>query len=147
MLRQTVDRCPEDVWVGGAHPRNFWRIAYHAIYYTHLYAHQGEEDYVPWAKERSDVRVLWATPPVEEPYSKSEMLEYIDLVDCAIDGLVDSLDLEAEKCGFSWYSLCKLEHQLLNLRHLQGHVGQLSELLHANGVDTDWKGSAKSAKG
>jgi hypothetical protein len=26
----------------------------------------------------------------------------------------------------------------MNLRHLQGHVGQLSELLMAKGIDTDW---------
>jgi len=40
--------------------------------------------------------------------------------------------------GFSWYSIPKLDHQLLNLRHLQGHVGQLSELVMATGADLTW---------
>ncbi len=145
MLRQCVERCPEEVWVSGVHPRNFWRISYHVTYYTHLYAHQKESDYTPWAKENSNARVLWATPPVEPPYSKADISDYIDMVDAAIDILVDSLDLETNDCGFSWYSLSKLEHQMLNIRHLQGHVGQLSELLHSHDVDTDWKGSAVSA--
>jgi hypothetical protein len=36
----------------------------------------------------------------------------------------------------------KLSHQILNLRHLQGHVGQLSELLMARGIDIDWVSKA-----
>ncbi len=147
MLRQCIERCPQEVWVSGVHPRNFWRIAYHVTFYTHLYAHQRASDYTPWAKENSNARVLWETPPVELSYSKTEILEYVDLVDGAIDSFVESLDLESEDCGFSWYSLSKLEHQLLNVRHLQGHVGQLSELLHSHGVDTDWKGTALSSTG
>ncbi len=47
--------------------------------------------------------------------------------------------LAAGETGFSWYpSMSKLSHELMNLRHLQGHVGQLSELLMAHGIDTDW---------
>ncbi len=52
---------------------------------------------------------------------------------------VDHLDLAAGETGFSWYkNMGKLSHQLMNLRHIQGHVGQLSELLMAKGIDTDW---------
>lgn len=32
MLRDCVARCPDDLWSRGAHPRTFWRIAYHATY-------------------------------------------------------------------------------------------------------------------
>jgi len=39
--------------------------------------------------------------------------------------------------------MSKLSHQIMNLRHIQGHVGQLSELLMAKGIDTDW--TAKSS--
>jgi hypothetical protein len=34
--------------------------------------------------------------------------------------------------------MSKLSHELMNLRHTQGHVGQLSELLMARGIDTGW---------
>ena len=39
MLRQSVERCPADLWkkTAGMRPRQFWRIAYHATYYTDLY--------------------------------------------------------------------------------------------------------------
>ena len=51
------------------------------------------------------------------------------------------MDLEAKTCGFSWYKVPKLEHQIVNIRHLGGHVGQLSELLMANGILVDWVNS------
>ena len=38
--------------------------------------------------------------------------------------------------------MSKLSHELMNLRHTQGHVGQLSELLMARGIDTDWTSKA-----
>jgi hypothetical protein len=34
--------------------------------------------------------------------------------------------------------MTKLSHQIMNVRHIQGHVGQLSELLMQRGIDTDW---------
>ena len=32
-----------------------------------------------------------------------------------------------------------LARHLMTLRHLQGHVGQLSELWLARGIDVDWR--------
>lgn len=141
MMRQCIEACPDDVWLEGTHPRNFWRIAYHGIFYTHLYLQTHEGAFVPWAKQRDTVRVLWDDEepvPVEPAYSKAELIEYLELVDRGVDGWVDGLDLDSKDPGFSWYSIPKLDHQILNVRHLGGHVGQLSELLMARGIDVDW---------
>ena len=142
MLRQCLERCPKEVWTGGRHPRNFWRIAYHAIFYTHLYLQTGEEAFQRWDRHRDDAHALWGgdgeLPPEEPPYSKAELLEYLEFADRNVDDWVDLIDLESPQSGFSWYSIAKLDHQLLNVRHLQGHVGQLSELLMASDVDIDW---------
>ena len=144
MLRQCVERCPDEVWVSGEHPRTFWRIAYHAAFFAHLYLQPNEAAFRPWDKGREDADALWESPPLIEQYSKAEMLEYIDLIDGQIDATVDLLDLDSRDSGFSWYpSIDKLGHQLMSVRHLQGHVGQLSERLMAHGVDTDWVGLAK----
>src|SRR5580658_6594217 len=67
MLRQCVERCPADVWTSGTHPRTFWRIAYHAIFYTHLYLGQNEQAFRQWEKHR-DCGGLWAEPPVEPAF-------------------------------------------------------------------------------
>jgi hypothetical protein len=34
--------------------------------------------------------------------------------------------------------MTKLEHEILSIRHLQGHVGQISERLMEAGIDLDW---------
>jgi hypothetical protein len=146
MLRQAVEKCPEDLWLAGTHPRNTWRIAYHALYYTHLYLQTREEAFVPWAKHREHVPALWddelESPPVVPPYSKADILEYLELVDAGVDGWVEALDLASQDPGFWWYKIPKLDHQILNVRHLGGHVGQIWELVFSRGIDLDWVTSA-----
>jgi len=143
MLRETVQLCPADVWVSGTHPRNFWRIAYHAVFYTHLYLQPDYESFEPWHKHRKECPSLWDNPPVEEPYSVEDILEYIDRLAKSVDTSVDRLNLDAPETGFDWYpNMAKLDHQIMNIRHLQGHVGQLSEILMAHDIDTEWFGQS-----
>jgi len=135
MLRQCISDCSDQVWLSGTHPRTYWRIAYHALFYTHLYAMQTEKDFIPWTKQRK-VSELWGECPAAEPYTQADLLEYLDWIDANIEGWVDALDLEAEDSGFPWYDkIEKLDHQLLNIRHLAGHMGQLSELVMNSGLD------------
>ncbi len=141
MLRQAVERCPEEVWTSGAHPRTFWRIAYHAAAYAHLYLFDDLASFKPWSKHRLDCTYLEGEVEPAEPYTIAEMLECIDLIDADVDPSLDRLDLSAESSGFTWYpTVTRVELQILSLRHLHGHIGQLSEILIENGVDTDWIG-------
>ncbi len=153
MLLECVENCPEEMWLEGEHPRTFWRIAFHAVFYTHLYLGQNEEAFQPWTGRREGIHHgLWHPPFEVEPYElpegaeiyrRNELLDYIHFVDALVDPTVDQLDLDADETGFSWYkNMSKLSHQLMNLRHIQGHVGQLSELLMARGIDIDWVGKS-----
>ncbi len=74
MLRQTVEVCPEEIWVSGGHPRNFWRIAYHAVFYAHLYIQPAFEEFRPWDMTREDATNLWGENDALEPYSRAEIL-------------------------------------------------------------------------
>ncbi|HXH60838.1 MAG TPA: hypothetical protein VNI20_05715 [Fimbriimonadaceae bacterium] len=140
MLREEIEKCPEDVWVAGKHPRNFWRIAYHALFFTHFYLMQKEADFVPWEKHRDGATDLWedADPPVIDPYTRQELLEYLETIFESVPQWVERLDLTTDDPGFHWYKIPKMDHQVLNVRHLGGHVGQLSELLMAHGIDVNW---------
>jgi hypothetical protein len=134
MLAECVEKCPEDVWLEGEHERPFWGIAFHAVFYTHLYLVQNEAAFQPWPGQRGN-----HLPEGDDFYRRSEILDYIRFVDERIDPTVDQLDLASDETGYSWYpNMSKLSHELMNLRHTQGHVGQLSELLMARGIDTDW---------
>jgi hypothetical protein len=160
MLAECVEKCPEDLWIQGAHPRPFWRIAWHAAYFTQNYLVQDEQAFNASAERwpaaaKTALGVSDAQPAIEvEPYelpegvlplSRSEVLEYIQHVRDQVDRTVGQLVLDRADTGFSWYpGMTKLSHELMNLRHIQGHVGQLSELLMARGIDTEWIGSAGS---
>jgi len=164
MLLQGVERCPDDLWTAGEHPRFFWRIAFHAAFFTHNYLVQDEAafnaSFVAGHTPEAVVRALgaeaWTQCGEVEPYelpegapvvSREEIAGYIRFVDGLVDATVDALDLDTDSTGFSWYpNMAKLSHQLMNLRHIQGHVGQLSELLMSRGIDTDWIARAAHAR-
>ena len=149
MLRECVELCPDDLWtsVVDKPPRTFWRIAYHAAFYTHFYLSQEGSAFVPWEKHVRHAVMTCAEegqelPPEGTLYSQAEVIDYIDLVSESVSGLVGALDLNSPESGFPWYEdFPKLDHVLLNLRHLGVHVGQLQELLFARGIEPDWVSS------
>ena len=154
MLAECVEKCPEGMWLEGEHPRTFWRIAWHAAYFTQNYlapdeaAFNGSADDWPMAVRTvlgvSDTQKAIDVEPFERPegvtpLTPMEVRDYIGYVRSLIDATVARLDLESQGTGFSWYpNMTKLSHELMNLRHLQGHVGQLSERLMAQGIETEW---------
>jgi hypothetical protein len=153
MLGQALERCPDDLWAHDSHPNPFWHVAYHALFYTHLYLQPGEADFRPWGKHRNEYQFLgplpWPPhrlPNIGEPYSKAEIQEYLGICDGMIGAAVDRLDLQAPQCGFWWYSVSKLEHQLVSIRHLQHHTAQLADRLRARaGIGIDWVGGKSEA--
>jgi len=151
MMVQAIERCPDDVWTSDEHKNAFWQVAYHALYFTHLYLQPKLEAFRPWAGHQGGVQhedgIAGAADPnsplplIPEPYSRDQVLEYARLVDDMVDGAVDALDLESPESGFHWYKIPKLEHQLVNLRHLQHHTAQLADRLRASrDVGVRWVG-------
>jgi hypothetical protein len=154
MLREAVAECPDEVWDDDAHTNAYWQIAYHALYFTHLYLQPNEDAFVPWAGHQSDVQhpdgiagpadLASKLPLIPERYAKSQVLAYCDICDAMVDGAVALLDLDSEASGFRWYPIPKLEHQLVNVRHLQHHAGQLADRLRNEaGIGVNWAGSRR----
>ncbi len=139
MLKAAVEDCPDAIWTAGVPPRNFWRIVYHTLFFAHLYLQVRDEEFVCWELHRVEVE---SDPERERldaaPYSRAEMLAYWELVDTMVDPQIDKVDLSSPESGFSWYSIPKLDHILLNLRHIQDHSGQLRDRLLEAGIDQRW---------
>ena len=154
MLAECVEKCPDTTWPVGEHPRAFWRIAFHATYFAHLYLGQTEGDFQPWVGLREGVDpCLWLSPeemlledPSAEPsYTRRDILDYIRYVDSIVDSTVSELDLESDDAGFPWYKgISKLSHEIMSVRHIQGHVGQLSELLFAQDPELELKWTSRA---
>ena len=148
MIGEAIAECADELWDDPAYKNRFWHIAYHALFYTHLYLQQSGQEFVPWSKGRPEYESLgplpWPPhrePNIGEPYSKEDLLEYLDLCRNEVEEKVSSLDLDAAS-GFDWLPFGKLELQFYNIRHLQLHTGQLVDRLrNAQGVGIGWVGA------
>jgi len=164
MFRQAIERCPDELWAASrANANPFWRVAYHTLYYTHFYLQPSAAAFRPWALHQTRIQDLDdypAPPDIEdlcelphrppqtgEPYSKTQIMDYWTLCDRLVDVAIDAFDLQDPHCGFSWYKLSKLEHQLVSIRHIQHHTAQLGDRLRSEtGDGVDWVGSRRGGE-
>lgn len=147
MLARAIELFPEPLWLTAcaSSPNRSWHIAYHTLYFTHLYLGESEKTFVPWQHHREDYHALgeipWKPgykPQIDQPYTQSELLEYLDFCHQEVDRRTAVLDPEAPS-GFSWLQFPKLDLQFYNLRHLAHHTGQLSERLRSQaGTGLPW---------
>jgi hypothetical protein len=106
------------------------------------------KEFVPWSKHRTEYEFLgplpWPPhkePDIGEPYTRPEILEYLDLCRNEVQERVPLLDLQAGS-GFDWLPFDKLELQFYNIRHLQHHTGQLVDRLRTReGIGVGWVGA------
>jgi hypothetical protein len=150
-LRSAIEKCPDGLWndpADGAAP--FWRVVYHTLFYAHFYLQQDQESFIPWSKHQEEAIFMDAVPRDNSrppkpcrPYTRDELLEYWRSCDDVIDGGVDRLDLAAPQCGFPWYQMPTLEHQIVNIRHIQHHAAALATRLgRTAGIAIEWVGRA-----
>jgi hypothetical protein len=153
MMKQVIAKCPDEVWRDAKPANQFWHIAYHALFYTHLYLQPKEAEFTPWPKHRPNLNLFGPPPwaPDEEiepgePFSQTEVLDYVTFCQQEAQVKTRNLSLEAPS-GFDWIPLNKLELQFYNIRHLQHHVGELSQRLWAEaGIEIDWVGRSPKSK-
>jgi len=147
MLQQAVETCPGSLWNHADDNAKFWQVAYHGLFYTHLYLNATEADFKPWAHHREDYQFMgpipWDNnrlPKIGEPYQKAEILEYIAFCRQQVDQQVPPLDLAAPS-GFDWLPMNKFELQIYTIRHLQQHTGELMERLGSRAnISVNWVG-------
>ncbi len=148
MLRAAIRRCPDDLWTSsGGHANPFWRIAYHTLYYTHLYLQPNNWAFRPWEHHQRGIQRMNKPLKTRRPYTKAEVLAYWSICKSMVDDAVDALDLNDPQSGFSWYKVPKMEHQIINIRHIQYHQAQLADRLRvATGAGANWADARRSAK-
>lgn len=145
MLKQTIIHCPDPIWDSPDDKTGFWHLAYHALFFTHLYLQDSEQSFKPWNGHRKAYQFLGpipgspkSSPKIGDPYNKTDLLEYLTFCQQQVKERIPQLNLEAPS-GFNWLPFNKLELQLYNLRHLQQHTGELMERLGSRAkVEIDW---------
>jgi len=149
MLEQAVVKCPPALWNAPENRNKFWHVAYHALFYVHLYLQDAEKDFRPWEGHRPEYQFMgplpWPPhdlPRIGEPYTPQEVLAYLTFVRQQVRDRLPAIDLEAAS-GFDWQPFGKFELQVYNIRHLQQHAGELYERIGSKaGLDLDWIGTS-----
>lgn len=152
MLGNAMELCPEDLWFSTEYRNRFWHIAYHSLFYTHLYLQPSESDFQAWSKHVPNSNYLGPRPwaknepfQIPEPYVKPDVTDYAKLCRSQVEKQVPGIRFE-DASGFSWLPFNKLELQFYNIRHLQHHAGQLIERLrNAADIGVGWVGSRQSS--
>ena len=152
MLKRSIVACPESIWDSADDKTKCWHIAYHALFYTHLYLQDSQHTFVPWPKHRDEYQFIgqvpWpphAPPTIGEPFDKATVLEYLAYCQHQVEDRVPKLDLDAAS-GFDWLPMRKLELQIYSMRHLQQHTGELMDRLGSRaGIELDWVGMKRGA--
>jgi len=155
MLRQAIELSPDASWVDSEHTNAPWQIAYHTLFFAHLYLQPNSAAFRPWEHHQGDCQVPDGIPGppdpdsplplLPEPYAKQAILSYWHIVDAMVDETVDALDVLSAESGFDWYPISKLEHQIVNLRHIQHGAAQLADRVRAaRGVGIEWVGARPS---
>ena len=157
MLRQAIEKCPDDLWYSRNQINAFWQTAYHTLFFTHLYLQPNEAAFKCWKHHQSNVQhedgqtgpadPNSTLPLIPEPYTREQVLEYWAFCDGMVNDAVDALDLLSPECGFHWYKVGKLEHQIINIRHIQIGAAQLAARLRAtSNIGLDWVGTGSKAR-
>jgi len=120
MLKQVIVKCPPSMWNAPKVRNRFWYTAYHALYFAHLYLQDTRKDFTRWRR--------YGKPSSSAPLSQQETLEYLAFVEAEVARRVPAMDLKAPS-GFQELHVDKLELQLVSIRHIQHHAGELYERL------------------
>lgn len=154
MLRGTIEKCPPELWLSKEERNAFWQVAYHTLYFAHLYLQPNEAAFRPWKDHQAGVQfedgiadaepIPGSTLPlIPAPYTKTQVLDYCDFCDAMVDDTLRTMDIWSSESGFSWYKIPKLEHQVANIRHIQIGAAQLAQRLRTKlDIGVRWVGSA-----
>jgi len=109
MLRDAVERCPGSLWDDPGPTNAFWQIAYHTLYFTHLYLQPEEAAFRPWPGHQADVQhpdgiagpadPASPLPLVPEPYTRGQVLAYAAHLDERLHDALQAIDLLAPDSG------------------------------------------------
>jgi len=154
MLRESIELCPDELWESDEYTNACWQLAYHTVYFADLYSMPNEAAFRPYSGHIEEVQysdcIAGPSDPESKlplllpPYTKAQVMEYLGQCIDTMDARVDALDLWSAESGFHWYKLSKLEHQFINVRHIQHGAAQLADRLRTKlDVGVKWVGARK----
>ena len=147
MLRAAIEACPDSLWNRESDHNAFWVLAYHALFFAHLYLFPSEKAFEPWEEQIEGCPHMgrqhlgdWTKLQAGDVYTKSDVLAYCTYIEGLVSDRVESIPFDVP-ADFRWMRrpCTQYELHLYNIRHIQHHAGQLSERLRqTTGSGIDW---------
>jgi hypothetical protein len=139
MLENAMRACPDEVWCDNSRQPEwvandvvgFWYVAYHTLFFLDFHLSDSIEDFgppAPFNRDEFDPAGLLPTAP----YSKEELLDYLDHSRRKCQAFFETLTEEKARQQSRVrpeQNLTVAERLLANMRHVQHHAAQLNLIL------------------
>ncbi|MEQ8330406.1 MAG: DinB family protein [Longimicrobiales bacterium] len=137
MLEAAIARCPQSLWERPSPTMGFWYLAYHTLFYLDHDLHPAGTEFASPDFDVFEYEVSGATPPYESPYTKADLLLYLERCSERTESVLQTLSRgrTAPVRGAARLKLSTFEIVLYELRHVQHHTAQLNSLLRAEGIE------------
>jgi len=142
MLRDALDKIPDEQWNNEDYSNPNWQIAYHILWGANFYLGANPESYIPFENAIEGAESLggsqdWENPEkgvvVEGFHTKDELISFIKDIEDNLRQRIEKLPLQGNS-GFEWYPYSRLELHINSIRHIQHHTAQIIERLKAKGI-------------
>lgn len=142
MLRQALEACPDDLWDARDTGAPLWQLAYHVLLGIDYWFRESSEGFAfPPFHTREAMLESGEVP--DQALTRAQIEGYLEQVYARSHALLDRLTpkgllREAAFPGGSWTVADRL---LVQIRHVQHHVGQMNHLLkQKTGAAPGWQG-------
>ena len=84
MMQEAIEECPPGLWNRAEDKNRYWQVAYHSLFYTHLYLQPAPQDFEPWSGHIEDSENMGPAPDsarekdINQFYTREDVLDYLD---------------------------------------------------------------------
>jgi len=137
MLRRAIESCPTALWERPSERMGYWYLAYHTLFFVDHDLHAAAERFESPRFDTFEYELKDVPPPFRDPYSKQDILVYLDHCLKKVRGVLSSIarDESVQLRGCVRLEVEALEVVLYELRHVQHHAAQLNALLRGASVE------------
>lgn len=137
MLRQTILTCPEEVFSGDKVLVR--EQLYHALVGMDIWFSKEPNEY-PFS-EILDMEVAYMHKVAPANISRRFLLAYLGKIEHKLDAMPMAIDRLLEKREMNGFELTYLDQCLVQIRHVQHHLGEIDEIMRSHNLPLlQWKG-------
>jgi len=134
MLEHIIERCPPDLWVATVEGVPFWQQVMHALTGVQFWFREPAEEFQPPDLGQGPV------PDIGEEagfvLTKEQVQAYLGQIQERVEGYFGQLDDPKLLKASSLYDRCTYtDIVLMQIRHIQYHVGNCNAILGDHGVE------------